>query len=596
MSFFKRGGGKPEEKADPAPSEKREQGGEGKRQNAFLRPFSEKKLFLPLFALFLLFAAFFFLSRLLSPEKREEGAERERRGILYIADGGLYYYSGGKPVILTEKALNHRTITDYNEYYTPLYRAEYTEDGKAILFYEEFDGKGGKLCVRGLSPSEGKGETRRIADSVTDFGILKGEKLWYRSGKELFFGSYRGEMEKLCEDAAEQFFSEDGSELIYADSEGKLYRLSTESGAERRKVGENFAEALSYNGSLDRFFYADGKGALYFLEGERTVKIEVDAKEARGQSGGEGILFLRSGDFDYSRFFDFSGLTEEQERKLRREMKEGGGGENGFGDLFRSDGRKESLLASSVILDEAELEGGTEKTGKALLAIPLSEIKMQKIRLSELPSSTNWGKALNDSFQEGASLTIKAQLYYDGRALGSLDYRPKAEYILDPDNKRLFEMSSAEGKTNLSLFQIRGGHIGDAERIERGASQIRGVFLSGKDFYYIRDLDEKGMGTLCRNGERIAEHVDNIGFYRGKTYINSGIEREGTRSSSTFSVLEGERIHEISEEVVDWNVYGAGRIVLGKNYKKKKDCFDLYEVEEKRETLIQENVQSAQSK
>ena len=221
---------------------------------------------------------------------------------------------------------------------------------------------------------------------------------------------------------------------------------------------------------------------------------------------------------------------------------------------------------------------------------------MQKIRLAELPSSTNWGKALNDSFQEDASLTIKAQLYYDGRALGSLDYRPKAEYILDPDNKRLFEMSSAEGKTNLSLFQIRGGHIGDAERIERGASQIRGVFLSGKDFYYIRDLDEKGMGTLCRNGERIAEHVDNIGFYRGKTYINSGIEREGTRSSSTFSVLEGERIHEISEEVVDWNVYGAGRIVLGKNYKKKKDCFDLYEVEEKRETLIQENVQSAQSK
>ena len=83
--------------------------------------------------------------------------------------------------------------------------------------------EGGRLCVRGLSPSEGKEETRRIADSVSDFGILKGEKLWYRSGKELFFGSYRGDMEKLCEDAAEQFFSEDGSELIYADSEGKLF-------------------------------------------------------------------------------------------------------------------------------------------------------------------------------------------------------------------------------------------------------------------------------------------------------------------------------------------------------------------------------------
>lgn len=224
-------------------------------------------------------------------------SQKYKEAFIYMKDGELNYTSLKfiKPVEITRKF----TSDDINNiYYNSRLNSDikFSGNGKTVFYPEKIATDGIDLYYRNLNKKDSNGE--KIDTGVRIYMInKKGSLVFYTKGSDLYVNDL-SDKDKIDSDVQFFYINEDGSKLLYYDTEGNIYYKK---GKEDEDKIDSDSEIIYVSDNLDKMYYRKDENLYLWQEGEDKERILSGISEV--------LKIYDTGEIYYIK-------TEETEKKL----------------------------------------------------------------------------------------------------------------------------------------------------------------------------------------------------------------------------------------------------------------------------------------
>lgn len=445
-------------------------------------------------------------------------------------------------------------------------------------------------------------EKTKIASDVQSFLVDKDGKnvLWYvRSDNDdnsydIYYQdlSMKKDKKKLISNSNVVAVSSDLN-ILLAQKEESLYLINNQ--GEGEKLAANVEAVRGVDLNKGTFFYTDSTkktvSAMDFVNDDMAaadaqITEPVKANYKKTEVVGLGVRARERTTVDDSYYEDLDLYNQKVDRDdLRRELT-GMEVETPYEDLYYySDGEAQLVTQMAADIDmwanrysitDSEKELNKDFTSYLIYKRANDSLK-NKVKLSEISDAD----AFEGMFRAVSKTDVEACLFTGGKETElDLDIAEYLEYTtVDVKNNQLYCIQATsdenDGTGELISISLGGDNVGKVENRDSDVNRIE--LVSDGNIYYMKDVNDRGVGDLYCNGQRV---VTDVGGYTTRAVTDSSAivcitdpSRESGEGSLMY--LKGEKMEKIADDVSYYHAFGEDRVVVMTDYNPKRDKGEL---------------------
>ena len=542
---------------------------------------------------------------------------------LYIKDDEIFYSNLSKddPLQVTSRLVD--SSSDVSEYElaaaaTSLSSFSHmSEDGKLLFFPDRVDDSGVTLYYRDVTKASEEGV--KIDSAVTRYAVNeKATTVTYlKDGESLYqYDIKSGEKNKIKSDVSTFYVSDDGSKIIFRDTEGDIYSWA---GGEEEKLDSEVTTLYSVAKDLSKVTYIK-EGSLYQkADGQDKVKIDSDVSSVLCTYTSGEVYYLKSADteislmdyvtddmkaaddamtqperpeYPYSFNYDTYEEYEAAYDKYQQDYEAYQEAYTAYREKVTRDNMRESLSDRTLSQTQYSLYyfNGTESTlvtdafcsddasasdSPLLVFEAYEQSSVDKVKLSEISSIYDVQEMVEEALFSSTQTYVAV-----GATMNALDQDEASSFTISDDGSTIYfisDVSDSGEYGDLYKVAISDGAPQAPELYDNDVYPYAIYFLSDGRLCYYKDVKEsKGELFLDKTSIDYDVQLYSVSYDEDSEQLLYFVDWSDDRSCGTLKRWTGKEAEKIADDVHDFSVTADGKILYLYDYSTNSYRGELY--------------------